>query len=85
MTSELCGGACNLAQTRAGAINISGLQAYALERFALAGDPNDWITRIEALAGAGVERIWFSPGHYDLDRQIHDMTLFRDRIVPHFL
>eukprot|EP00055_Hartaetosiga_balthica_P016130 m.100279 g.100279 ORF g.100279 m.100279 type:complete len:997 (-) comp9043_c3_seq1:97-3087(-) len=34
MTSELCGGCCNLAQTRAGPINISGLQDFALQQYA---------------------------------------------------
>eukprot|EP00056_Hartaetosiga_gracilis_P022406 m.30195 g.30195 ORF g.30195 m.30195 type:complete len:994 (+) comp9622_c0_seq1:165-3146(+) len=34
MTSELCGGCCNLEQTRAGAINISGLQDFALQQYA---------------------------------------------------
>ena len=61
-----------------------GLTDYAMDRFALAGDPDDWISRIEALHDAGVRRIWFSPGNHDIDRQIHDMTVFRDRIAPHF-
>ena len=61
-----------------------GLTDYAMNRFALAGDPKDWIARIEAMIGAGVERIWFGPGHHDLDRQIRDMRLFRDEIAPHF-
>jgi dihydropyrimidine dehydrogenase (NADP+) len=34
MTSELCGGCCNLANTRAGSINISGLQEFAMQRYA---------------------------------------------------
>lgn len=34
MTSELCGGCCNLANTRAGPINISGLQDFAMKQFA---------------------------------------------------
>ncbi|MFT5394490.1 MAG: 5,10-methylenetetrahydromethanopterin reductase [Gammaproteobacteria bacterium] len=61
-----------------------GLTQYALDRFALAGNPDDWVARLEQLHDAGVRRVWFAPGHYDLDRQIHDMTLFRDRIAPHF-
>nr|MCH9671065.1 LLM class flavin-dependent oxidoreductase [Gammaproteobacteria bacterium] len=52
-----------------------GLTDYAMERFALAGDANDWIARIEALAEAGVERIWFGPGHHDLERQFEELTL----------
>jgi len=61
-----------------------GLTRYALDRFALAGTPEDWVERLSALHDAGVRRVWFGPGHYDLDRQIHDMTLFRDRVAPHF-
>ena len=34
MTSELCAGCCNLAHTRAGAINISGLQDFAMQVYA---------------------------------------------------
>eukprot|EP00049_Salpingoeca_infusionum_P017385 m.352751 g.352751 ORF g.352751 m.352751 type:complete len:997 (-) comp16608_c0_seq1:207-3197(-) len=34
MTSELCAGCCNLAKTRAGPINISGLQDFAMARYA---------------------------------------------------
>ncbi|MEM7407328.1 MAG: LLM class flavin-dependent oxidoreductase [Pseudomonadota bacterium] len=62
-----------------------GLTEYALDRFALAGDPNDWIRRIEGMAEAGVRRLWISTGPHDLDRQIHDMTLFRDQIAPQFV
>ena len=61
-----------------------GLTQYGLDRFALAGDPDDWVERLSALYESGVRRVWFGPGHYDLDRQMHDMTLFRDRIAPHF-
>ena len=61
-----------------------GLTEYALDRFALAGDPKDWIRRIEGFADAGIERIWFSPAHNDIERQHHELTLFRDEIAPHF-
>ena len=61
-----------------------GLTDYALNRFALAGNPADWIARIEALAEAGVRRIWFGLGQHDLERKIRDMTIFRDEIAPRF-
>jgi len=61
-----------------------GLTEYALERFALAGDPKDWIRRIEGFAEAGIERIWFSPAHDDIERQHYELQLFHDEIAPHF-
>ena len=61
-----------------------GLADYALRRVALAANAADWIARIEAWAEAGVRHIWFGPGHHYLDRQIRDMTLFRDEIAPRF-
>ena len=61
-----------------------GLTEYALDRFALAGNPNDWIRRIEGFLDAGVKRIWVSPAHNDLDRQKRELVLFRDEIAPHF-
>ena len=61
-----------------------GLTEYALDRFALAGNPNDWIRRIEGFLDAGVKRIWFSPAHNDIDRQKRELVLFRDEIAPHF-
>ncbi|THD22438.1 Suppressor-of-rudimentary dihydropyrimidine dehydrogenase mutant [Fasciola hepatica] len=38
-TSDLCVGACNLAATEQGPINIAGLQQFAVERFAQMGIP----------------------------------------------
>src|SRR5436190_12028222 len=35
-----------------------GLTDYALGRFALAGNPRDWIARIEQLAAAGARKLW---------------------------
>ncbi len=61
-----------------------GLTEYALERYALAGNPSDWIERIGALADNGAANIWFSIERGDLDRQIHYMRLFTDEILPHF-
>src|SRR6202790_188720 len=61
-----------------------GLTEYGLERFALAGDANDWIERIGELAQAGASRLWLSTESGDLDRQIHYMKLFAEQIMPHF-
>jgi hypothetical protein len=37
-----------------------GLTEYGLERFALAGNVNDWIERIGELAELGASRLWLS-------------------------
>jgi len=61
-----------------------GLTEYGLERFALAGNVNDWIERIGALADLGASRLWLSTEAGDLDRQIHYMKVFTEQIMPHF-
>lgn len=61
-----------------------GLAEYALRRFALAGNPSDWIERIGELAELGASRLWFTTESGDLDRQIHYMKVFIEQILPHF-
>ena len=61
-----------------------GLTDYALKRWALAGNPGDWIERIEEVATAGATKLWVSIGRGDFDRQFHDMHLFGEQILPHF-
>jgi 5,10-methylenetetrahydromethanopterin reductase len=61
-----------------------GLTEYGLERFALAGDVNDWIARIGELAELGASRLWLSTEAGDLDRQIHYMKVFTEQVMPHF-
>ena len=61
-----------------------GLTEYGLERFALAGNANDWIERIGQLAELGGSRLWLSTEAGDLDRQIHYMKVFTEQIMPHF-
>jgi 5,10-methylenetetrahydromethanopterin reductase len=61
-----------------------GLTDYALKRWALAGNPSDWIKRIEEVAAAGATKLWVSLGRGDFDRQFHDMRLFGEQILPHF-
>jgi alkanesulfonate monooxygenase SsuD/methylene tetrahydromethanopterin reductase-like flavin-dependent oxidoreductase (luciferase family) len=61
-----------------------GLTGYALERFALAGNVNDWIERIGELAELGASRLWLSTEAGDLERQIHYMKVFTEQILPHF-
>jgi hypothetical protein len=61
-----------------------GLTDYALNRWALAGNPSDWIKRIEALAEAGATQLWIGSVAGDLDRQTHYMRMFGEQILPHF-
>jgi 5,10-methylenetetrahydromethanopterin reductase len=62
-----------------------GLTDYALQRWALAGNAGDWIRRIEELAVAGATRLWVSIGRGDLNRQRHEMRVFGEEILPHFV
>jgi 5,10-methylenetetrahydromethanopterin reductase len=61
-----------------------GLTDYAIRRWALAGNPGDWIRRIEDIAAAGATKLWVSVGRGDIDRQIHYMRIFGEQIMPHF-
>jgi len=62
-----------------------GLTDYALERFALAGNPSDWITRIEQIAEAGAQKLWVSLRATDLDTQHHHMRILGEQIMSRFL
>lgn len=61
-----------------------GLTDYAIRRWALAGNPRDWVTRIEELAAAGASRIWVGPMGGRLDRQLHYMRILGEEIMAHF-
>src|SRR3989441_11605908 len=58
-----------------------GLTDYALRRFALAGTPRDWITRIEQLAEAGATKLWVGLGGSELDRQRRDLEMLGEEIL----
>ena len=62
-----------------------GLTDYALKRYALAGNPSDWIARIEALALAGATKLWVGLGGGDLDRQQRTMRLLGEQIMARFV
>jgi alkanesulfonate monooxygenase SsuD/methylene tetrahydromethanopterin reductase-like flavin-dependent oxidoreductase (luciferase family) len=62
-----------------------GLTDYALRRWALAGTPRDWIARIEEIAAAGATRIWVGLGGTDLDRQLSDLKMLGEEIMPPFV
>lgn len=62
-----------------------GLTDYAIRRFAIAGNPNDWIVRIEEVAAAGAAKLWIGPLIGSLDRQLRDMRLLGEQIMPRFI
>jgi 5,10-methylenetetrahydromethanopterin reductase len=62
-----------------------GLTDYAIQRWALAGNPGDWIARIEEIAAAGATKLWIGAGGGTLDRQMYYMRLFGEEILPRFL
>ena len=62
-----------------------GLTDYALRRWALAGTPKDWIARIEEIAAAGATKIWVGLGGNDLDRQLRDLKMLGEEIMPRFV
>ncbi len=62
-----------------------GLTDYAIRRFALAGNPGDWIARIEEIADAGATKIWVSPSGGDLDSQLHYMRILGEQIMARFV
>jgi len=62
-----------------------GLTDYALKRFALAGTARDWIARIEEIAEAGATKIWVGLGGGSLDRQLHDLIVIGEEIMPRFV
>jgi 5,10-methylenetetrahydromethanopterin reductase len=61
-----------------------GLTGYAISRWALAGNPSDWVKRIEEVAAAGATKLWVGIGRGDYDRQKHYMRMFGEQILPHF-
>ncbi|HXZ88479.1 MAG TPA: LLM class flavin-dependent oxidoreductase [Candidatus Binataceae bacterium] len=62
-----------------------GLTEYAVQRFALAGNPRDWVARIEQLADAGATKLWVGPMGGRLDRQLHYLKILGEKIMSHFV
>jgi len=62
-----------------------GLTDYAIQRFALAGNPGDWIARIEELASAGATKLWVGPVGGSLDSQLHYMRVMGQEIMSRFV
>jgi alkanesulfonate monooxygenase SsuD/methylene tetrahydromethanopterin reductase-like flavin-dependent oxidoreductase (luciferase family) len=62
-----------------------GLTDYAIERFALAGTPRDWIARIEQLAERGATKPWVGVSGDDLDRQRHYLRMMGEQVLARFV
>jgi hypothetical protein len=62
-----------------------GLTEYALRRFALAGNPRDWIARIEELAQSGATRLWVSLRGGDVEGQLENMRLLGREVMGRFV
>ncbi|HLX37981.1 MAG TPA: LLM class flavin-dependent oxidoreductase, partial [Candidatus Binataceae bacterium] len=62
-----------------------GLTDYALRRFALAGNPEAWIARIEELAQAGATKLWLNAEGGSFDRQFHYMRMLGEKIMARFV
>jgi 5,10-methylenetetrahydromethanopterin reductase len=61
-----------------------GLTDYAIKRFALAGNPRDWIARIEQIAEAGARKLWVSVRANDMERQLDLMRILGKEIMSRF-
>ena len=62
-----------------------GLTDYAIDRWALAGAPRDWIARIEQLAERGARKLWVGVSGGDLDGQRHYLKVMGEEIMPRFV
>jgi len=62
-----------------------GLTDYALKRFALAGNPEAWIARIEEIAQAGATKLWLNAEGGSLDRQFHYLRMLGEKIMSRFV
>jgi 5,10-methylenetetrahydromethanopterin reductase len=62
-----------------------GLTDYAIDRWALAGAPRDWIARIEQLAERGARKLWIGVNGADLDAQHRCLRLMGEEILPRFV
>jgi hypothetical protein len=58
-----------------------GLTDYAIDRFALAGTPRDWIARIEQLAERGATKLWVGVSGTDLDSRLHSMRMMGEQVI----
>jgi 5,10-methylenetetrahydromethanopterin reductase len=62
-----------------------GLTDYAIDRWALAGAPRDWIARIEQLAERGATKLWVGVNGSDLDAQLRCLRMMGEQVMPRFV
>ncbi len=62
-----------------------GLTDYFLERFAIAGTPEDWVKRIKALEAGGVRKLWLGPFRGGMDRELEAVNTLAREVLPTFL
>jgi 5,10-methylenetetrahydromethanopterin reductase len=62
-----------------------GLTDYAIERWALAGTPRDWLARIDELAARGATKLWVGVSGRDLDSQLHYMRMLGEQVMARVL
>lgn len=58
-----------------------GLRDYILERFGIAGNPDEVVARIRQLQDRGIQNFWMSMHAGDKGRVVR---LMRDHVMPHF-
>lgn len=58
-----------------------GLRDYIIERFGIAGDPDEVTARIRVLNERGIDNFWMSMHAADKGRVVR---LMRDHVLPHF-
>jgi 5,10-methylenetetrahydromethanopterin reductase len=62
-----------------------GLTDYAMKRWALAGNPEAWIARIEQLAESGATKLWLNAEGGRMERQLHYMRLVGEKVLSRFV
>jgi 5,10-methylenetetrahydromethanopterin reductase len=62
-----------------------GLTDYAIDRWALAGTPRDWIARIETLAERGATKLWVGVNGANLDAQRRCLRMMGEQVMPRFV
>jgi 5,10-methylenetetrahydromethanopterin reductase len=62
-----------------------GLTDYAIDRWALAGAPRDWIARIEQLAERGATKLWIGVNGANLAAQLRCLRMMGEQVLSRFI
>jgi 5,10-methylenetetrahydromethanopterin reductase len=68
-------------EDNANLVDRLGLRDYVIERFGIAGDPDEVTQRIRTLHERGIDNFWMSVHAGDKGRVVR---LMRDHVMPHF-